>query len=44
MRRHDHEDEQEWHERQERERQQHEDNLRKIEALVIGIIIGSSNS
>lgn len=44
MRRRDHEDEREWHERQERERQQHEDNLREIEALVIGIIIGSSNS
>jgi hypothetical protein len=41
MKRRHHESDREWHERQERERQQHDDNLREIGALLIGIVIGS---
>ncbi|SEP45977.1 hypothetical protein [Propionispora vibrioides] len=43
MRRRDHESEREWHARQEREKERHEQALREIAALVIGIVIGNAN-
>jgi hypothetical protein len=42
MRRHRGESEREWHERQERERERHDDALRDIAGILIGIVIGSS--
>ena len=42
MKRHHGETEREWHKRQERENQRHEDNLREIEALLIGVVIGAN--
>ena len=36
------ESEREWQERQERENQRHKDNLREIEALLIGVAIGAN--
>ena len=44
MRRRDHESEREWHDRQEREKKRHDNALREIAALLIGIAIGSSNN
>lgn len=44
MRRRHHESEREWRERQERERHHHDDELRVIGALLIGIAIGSANN
>jgi hypothetical protein len=44
MRRHDHESDRDWHDRQERERQRHDDALREIAAFLIGIAIGSSSN
>ncbi|MBP2660571.1 MAG: hypothetical protein H6Q69_3603 [Firmicutes bacterium] len=44
MRRHDHESKREWHDRQEREKKRHNNALREIAALLIGIAIGSSNN
>lgn len=42
MRRHRGESERAWRERQKRENQRHDDSLREIAALLIGIAIGSS--
>ncbi|SFL99838.1 hypothetical protein [Pelosinus propionicus] len=44
MQRRDHESERDWHERQEREKKRHNNALREIAALLIGIAIGSSNN
>ena len=44
MRRRHHESEREWHKRQERERERHNRELRDIAAILIGIVIGSSNN
>ncbi|GBG57053.1 hypothetical protein SPFL3102_03511 [Sporomusaceae bacterium FL31] len=43
MKRRPHESDREWHARQERERERHEQALREIAALLIGIAIGSNN-
>ncbi len=44
MQRHPHESERDWHDRQERENKRHNDALREIAALLIGIAIGSSDN
>lgn len=44
MRRRPHESEHEWHKRQERERDRHDQALREIAALLIGIAIGSASN
>ncbi len=44
MRRHRHESERAWHERQERERRRHDNAMRDIAAILIGIAIGSANN
>ncbi|SMC51466.1 hypothetical protein [Sporomusa malonica] len=43
MKRRPHESRREWHERQARERDRHDREMREIAALIIGILIGSSN-
>lgn len=44
MRRRSHESEREWRERQERETERHDEALREIAALLIGIAIGSGST
>lgn len=44
MKRRQHESEREWRERQERENERHDQALREIAALLIGIAIGSGSS
>jgi hypothetical protein len=44
MQRRDHESDRDWHERQKRENKRHNNALREIAALLIGIAIGSSNN
>lgn len=41
MRRRDHESEREWHDRQEREKQRHDNTMNEIAAGLIGILIGT---
>jgi TATA-binding protein-associated factor Taf7 len=44
MQRRDHESDRDWHDRQKRENKRHNNALREIAALLIGIAIGSSNN
>ncbi len=41
MRRHDHESDRDWHNRQDRERQRHDNTMNEIGAGLIGILIGT---
>jgi hypothetical protein len=44
MRRRHYEREQEWHDRQERENERHNNTINEIEAGIVGILIGSALS
>ncbi len=41
MRRHDHESDRDWHNRQARENQQHDNTMNEIEAGLAGFVLGS---